>query len=268
MAQIYFGINNLEIPVGSTFEVGVFLDSEGESIAGAESTIYLPPNLELVDIRDGNSVVNLWLERPSWTEQGIRFSGITPSGFKGDHGELMILVVKAVTADEGTIDATQTKLLLNDGKGTPAEVSPAPLGFTTVAEGEVVDYQAPEDVDPPEDFTPLLVNEPQFGGWVVVFATQDKGSGVAYYELKEGWGSWHRATSPWLLNDQGLDKNIKVKAVDEAGNVRTASLEASQPQNWYEQPVFWGILLAVLVLAVVAVKTRRLWRRAKRSGQK
>jgi len=259
MAQIYFGLTNLTVPVGSTFEVGVFLDAQGESIAAVESLLTLTEGLKLVDIRDGNSVLKLWLERPRGGDTAISFSGITPGGFTGDRGELFTLVFEAEKLGEMRIEAQASKILLNDGQGTPAEIMPAPIGLTVVEEGEVPAYTTLEDIDPPEAFTPILVEQEQFGGWVVVFSAQDKGSGIAYYEVREGWFGWESAESPFLLKDQKLHSSISVKAVDEAGNERLANLEALNGEPWYLNGIFWSILAIVLVTAVALVTTRRLW---------
>lgn len=259
MAQIYFGLSNLSVPVGTTFEVGVFLDGQGQSIAAVESLLTMTDGLKLVDIRDGNSVLKLWLERPRDGDTAISFSGITPGGFTGDRGELLTLVFEAEEVGEMRIEAQESKILLNDGQGTSAEIVPAPIGLTVVAEGQIPVYTAPKDTDPPEIFTPILADQEQFGGWVVVFATQDKGSGLAYYEVREGLFGWERAESPYLLEDQKLHSTITVKAVDEAGNERLANLDALNAQPWYVNGIFWGILAIVLATAVALVTTRRLW---------
>jgi hypothetical protein len=178
----------------------------------------------------------------------------------------MTLVVKAVAEGQGAVEAMNSQLLLNDGQGTPDEVLLAPLGLSVVAEGEVTTYQEPVDLDPPETFTPLIAYDDDLGGWVVVFATQDKISGIAGYQVKEGWGFWHTASSPWVLHDQGRHSVIKVRALDRVGNVREVELAATNPQNFYETPIFWGILLAVLAVAAVIFQVRRLWRLKRRKS--
>ena len=259
MAQIYFGLPSLEQTVGSTFELGVFLDGQGQPIAAVESQLVLSDGLEIVDIRDGNSTLSLWLERPQAQGSTISFSGVIPGGFSGERGELFTVIVKATKVGEGNVASRNTQILLNDGQGTPAEVQPAPIAVSIIAEGEPTLYQEPVDIEKPEVFTPMLLEQPALGGWVVVFSAQDKGSGIDYYEVREGRGEWQRTASPWLLQDQDLHHAITVKAVDKSGNERLARLSAPEGALWYESLIFWGIIGGVLVALGVIVTMRRVW---------
>jgi hypothetical protein len=268
MAQIYFGIENLTVPVGDTFEVGVFLDSHSQSVAVVESLLTFTDGLRLVDIRDGNSVINLWLDRPHSSDTAVAFSGLVPGGYTGDRGELFTLVFQAQKIGEMRIESPQTSILLNDGKGTPAEVVPAPIGVTVVSEGETAAYTEPTDTDPPEDFTPLLIDPGQFGYWALAFATQDKGSGIDHYEVKEGWFGWQEATSPYTLAGQKLRGPIYVRAIDRAGNERLAKLPAAEPLLGGSGYLFWGILGLVLVVTVAIVATRKLWGKASKKRKR
>jgi hypothetical protein len=259
MAQIYFGLQNLAVPVGETFEVGVFLDGQGQSLAAIESELKIPSGLELLDIRSGNSVINLWLDKPAAVGSSLQFSGIIPGGFSGDRGELMTLVMTANSLGEQRLETGETKILLNDGAGTAAQVIPAPMAIMVVAEGEIEEYDQPLDLEPPEIFVPVIVDPAQFGEWTLVFLTQDKLSGVAYYEVKEGSGEWVRAESPYTLADQDLHSRIFVRAIDEAGNIREVKMNPSHPLPWHGSPLFWGILAGVLVAVALTLATRRVW---------
>lgn len=57
------------------------------------------------------------------------------------------------------------------------------------------------DHDPPEVFDLMITQIPDIAGdqYLLVFLTQDKGTGVAYYEIKEGTGGWQLAVSPHVL---------------------------------------------------------------------
>lgn len=57
------------------------------------------------------------------------------------------------------------------------------------------------------------------GKYFLVFATQDKGSGISHYEVCEGGKrKCAIAESPYLLQNQKLNQKIFVKAVDKNGN--------------------------------------------------
>lgn len=259
MAQIYFGLPGLTVPLNSTFEVGVFLDGQGQAIAALDTDIVLPNGLELVDIRDGNSIVSLWVERPLQTANSISFSGAIPGGFAGDRGELVILVVKATQPGDLKITTENTQILLNDGLGTEADILPGPIIVTAVSGAEVTPYVAPEDGDRPESFVPLIAQHGDLGGWVAIFSTQDKGSGLDHYEVREGRFGWSLASSPYLLSDQRLHHDIYIRAIDRAGNERIEKVEAPAGHLWYLSPIFWGILLIAIVATALMVRMRTLW---------
>src|SRR3989344_3611432 len=90
-AEVSFNAKTQEIKVNQLFEVGVFINTDEESINAFEGKITFPNDLVKVkEIRDWNSIVNFWIDRPHERhgaidkEQGeIVFSGITPGGFQG-----------------------------------------------------------------------------------------------------------------------------------------------------------------------------------------
>jgi len=63
------------------------------------------------------------------------------------------------------------------------------------------------------------LDTPTDGKYFLVFSTQDKGSGVDHYEVREGrFGGFSEVSSPYILKYQSLDKKIFVKAIDKFGN--------------------------------------------------
>jgi hypothetical protein len=102
----------------------------------------------------------------------------------------------------------------------------------------------------------------------LVFSTQDKGSGIDYYEVKEESqfllfrllpSKWHRAESPYLLRDQSLSSRIYVKAVDRAGNKQFAELLPKRLIHWYEDYSFWFIIVSGLGGIFYLFEKRGLW---------
>ncbi|HRH32321.1 MAG TPA: cohesin domain-containing protein [bacterium] len=259
MAQIYFSIPSGSISVGSTFEVGVFLDTQSQSIAAVESAITLPDGLKVVDIRDGNSLVNFWVARPEAGLGPISFSGVIPGGFVGERGELFTLVITAEQVGEMRIESFNDNILLNDGLGTRVAAVPGPIGFAVVAADEVLQFDAPTDVVSPELFAPVLFKQDATGEWYLAFAAQDKSSGIDHYEVREGWSRWVTAESPYRLQHQGLSGKVFVKAVDEAGNMRVVDVAGS---GSLLGPLGLGIcgILALFLMTILVVQTKkRLW---------
>ena len=125
-----------------------------------------------------------------------------------------------------------------------------------------------KDTVPPEIFEPKVVSDSNMfdGKYFLVFATQDKGSGIDHYQVLEKktanilgcdltlWQSgWITAENPYLLKDQSLGSSIQMKAVDKAGNERNETISAKNPINWYEIWWVWVAIAVVLTIFVLAV---------------
>lgn len=264
-----------EIRIGDKFEVGFFVNTEEEYINAIEGKIIFPEKLlELKEIKDGNSIINFWIERPrSDSAGGIIFSGITPGGFKSENGLIFTLVFEPKEKNKGRIEFLEIRALKNDGLGTPADVSTRPLEFE-IAEADLAPEESIEikarDYEPPESFAPEIArDEFMFGGkWFLVFAAQDKGLGIGRYEVKEQkrariWQKWETTESPYVLKDQELRSHIFIKAVDKAGNERIAVLPPRMPLFWYENYLIWGIIIASIAFIYLVYAIWRNLRRKK-----
>jgi hypothetical protein len=302
-AELFFKPRVQELGLGQEFAIDLMIDPQEQAINAVSANVIFPQNLlEVSAIQDGSSIITLWLERPHLKqgtidkeqgtrdkEQGARdkeqgeivFSGVIPGGFVGimkplnviEPGKILRIVFKAKSQGEGEILVKDAQVLLHDGLGTPAlvQLSNFRLLITDKGQGTRDKEQETRDITPPEEFTPEIANDPNIfeGKWFLVFATQDKGSGIDYYEVQEtrdkGQGrKWQRAESPYLLKDQKLKSYIYVKAVDRAGNERIVSLPPRYPLKWYEKWEIWGII--ILGIVIVYVVTRSVVTRSKRQG--
>ena len=257
------------------FLVDFFLDTKNvENINAMEGTLYYPSGLlELKEIRDGNSIINFWVERPKeYTTGQIRFSGITPGGYQGQKGFIFGMVFQAKTIGKGIIEMREQNILRNDGKGTAVPAQTNSFEFTVsqtnVSAPLIINQE--DDRDPPEEFALEIARDQNLfeNKWFVVFASQDKGSGIDYYKIREKKQStaknpeWIRAESPYVLQDQGLMSFIFVRAVDRMGNERVAELgPQSSPQ--YARYLVWSILGAMVAGYVLVKILWRKWRRKK-----
>ena len=118
-----------------------------------------------------------------------------------------------------------------------------------------------EDKELPENFNPTIEkNELIFDGkYFLVFATEDKISGIDHYEIREGeWGIFHRAESPYALRSQSLTKDIHIKAIDKAKNERLIILNAQYEPVWYQQYINYVIII-IVVLFVVVLSFKKKW---------
>jgi hypothetical protein len=280
-AKITIDSKNQEINTGDQFEVNIFLDTDEEYINAAEGKIAFPKDLlELKEIRDGNSIVNFWIERPRIeSENTIIFSGITPGGYIGDKGLIFSVIFQAKKEGEGTVEISDAKVLLNDGKGTEANLAISNLNFLISQQAPPSSISEIQDTDPPELFELVIAQDPNIfdGKWFLVFATQDKRSGIDHYEILEKgqrgsfqeliWKEkWQIAESPYLLKDQELKSYISVKAVDKSGNERIVTLAPQNPISWHENYLIWLIIILVTIIIIITgaiglyIRKKILWK--------
>lgn len=263
-AELSFEMLQDQVSVGHEFELILYLDTQKENINAIEGRISYPNNLEIQDIKDGNSVINLWIEKPRLKAGKIIFAGITPGGVITKRGKIFSIIFRAKNFGGAIVSVLDTRALLNDGSGAPARLKAASLKFNVLEQPTMsqISFIA-EDKDPPNPFQPQISSDPNIfeGKKFIVFVAQDKGSGVDHYEIKESWfGSWRKAESPHLLRDQQLKSYIYVRAVDKAGNVQTVTI-SPQAVVWYMNFRLWIIIIICCALAFFYFFCRsRRWR--------
>jgi uncharacterized membrane protein YhaH (DUF805 family) len=134
--------------VGSTFDVPIFLNTEGKSINALDVLLEFPPALlQLVSPSTGNSVVGIWTSQPRFNNQAgtVHLQGGIPGGITVSRGLLANLTFRVKAVGSAIVKfSPSSKVLLNDGKGTDdlRQVSngvyrlvlPPPLGPTVVSE--------------------------------------------------------------------------------------------------------------------------------------
>ena len=261
-AQINLETQRAGVSLLDQFTVNIVINSE-ESLNAIEGRLTYPTDLvELVDIIDGNSVINFWVEKPHLSGTNtISFSGITPGGFEGSGNKVLSVLFEAKRIGTASFTLSNISTLRNDGLGTAATSEVNSISLLIEKGDGVIVRETPPDLDPPEDFTPSIEKDPNVfdGQYFLVFSTQDKGSGIDHYEIREGsWGQFKIAESPYLLENQKLTKKIFIKAIDKAGNEKSGTIEAQTPLNWWEQ---YGLFAIILILILGILILRRLWLR-------
>jgi len=267
-AELYFDDRIAEIGIGQTAEIGVFIDTENQTINAIEGTVRVDPNFEVRAITLSNSFIPLWIEQPQITpNRTIKFSGIVPGGFTDSYGLLFSLVLEARIPGEAGVYISKPRVLAHDGLGSAVDVTTRSLlidiGLTNK---DIRSWNALDDTTPPENFFPEIVRDSSMfdNQWFVIFNTQDKESGIDYYEIQEtdyfdlnkltNSNDWQRAVSPYILSDQSRSSYVVIKAVDKNGNFRIVRV---QPQNheknytnkkylWYQLAI-WTILIVGFV---------------------
>lgn len=267
-AEIRVDGKNREVKAGEQFTATIFLNTE-ESINALEGQIAFPVDLlELVEIQSGNSIINFWIDKPKVESDKIFFSGIIPGGFIGKNGPILSMLFQARKPGDGSIAIRDIKVLKNDGAGSTAAAIPSDFQFSIVEKTSAVVSKKEKDRELPETFRPEVARDESLfdGKWFLVFATQDKASGVDHYEVKELrqriftlFQKWSWAESPYVLKDQELRSFTFVKAIDKAGNTRVVKLMPQNPLSWYENYENWIIIITVVLVVLLA--TKKLWRK-------
>jgi hypothetical protein len=259
-ANISLESKSPDLALDQEFLVNVSLNTGGEYLNAVGGKLVFPAEiLDVREVRDGNSAVNFWVEKPNVSQSGtILFSGITPGGLFGDKNFLFSVLFRVKVAGKGSIDFGDIKILKNDGNGTPADATISNFSFSISTTTSSATFAAPvvKDTEPPENFTPVIGQNPEmFGGkYFLVFATQDKISGMDHFEVKEGfWGKYEIAESPYVLKNRYVIGKIYVKAVDKSGNEREVSFSAAK---WYEHYILFAIIFMVIAAGFAFKKFR------------
>lgn len=260
--EIRLDTHKAEINSGEQFLVDVVIHSE-ESLNAVEGRLIFPTDKLLVkEIRDGNSAINFWVEKPHIETSGIiLFSGITPGGFSGANNIIFSVVFEAKNTGVTSLVLQDTKALLNNGLGTESTLLTHNAAVSIKPGDGNTRKEILTDTELPEDFSPTIESNPNIfaGKYFLVFASQDKISGIANYKVREGrWGWFDEALSPYFLRHQSLDRNIYIKAIDKAGNERTIVLNAQNEMPWYQQYTIFGIILIVIAFSLLL---KKLWSR-------
>ena len=250
-----FIIISLFIPIFAWAVTAVVEINTGmEEINAFEGILVLPENMHTNKIQTGNSIILFWITPPKQIENTITFAGITPGGFSGIYP--MFTVSGEFSAqDLERVRFESVNALKDDGSGTSAPVT---ITLSSV--------ELKNDTEPPEDFIPVIANDPNIfsGKWFVAFATQDKGTGINHYEIKENkkgifslFVKWHKEQSPYVLNDQQLESYVLVKAVDNAGNKQIMEIPPVNPLNFYENFLFWFIIILIVMFSIKNIIRRK-----------
>lgn len=265
-----------------SYQLDIHVNSEEEIINAVEGRVHVPEGLGVKEMRDGTSVVQYWVKRPSilsGCENGcdIFFSGIMPGGFSGSKGLVFSIIISPppeTSQINGQMTFHDVKVLLHDGLGTPTDVSTTNLTYavTTDPDASSPDAITP-DTTPPEPFSLSLLRDPELfaGQWFIIFTAVDRESGIDHYEIcehpregnhvKECLDQWLIAESPYQLKDQTLNGVVTVKATDRRGNVRVASIRLGLLSN-YEKYLKW-IILGIGGGLAIAMTRGKVWSKLK-----
>ncbi|MCK5591644.1 MAG: hypothetical protein KAI72_06790 [Candidatus Pacebacteria bacterium] len=269
-AELYLDADHSSMRVGDIIEVSLMLDAEEDVVNALEGSVSFSQNLIVRQIRYGNSLIQLWMQKPIQKGDSIVYAGIVPGGYSGEisphwkgnrPGKILSIVFEATKIGDGWVQVNRDSIvLLHDGIGTEASLIVRDMNIE-VTEGEGIGQKEVDwgDKVPPESFTPIVIRKPDnflTGKYYIVFDTQDKNSGVHHYEVKERGTDYIVAESPYLLKNQRFDQDVTVVAFDNAGNVRIEIVPAHLGLAWYDTILTRGILLSIVfsILLIISVR--------------
>ena len=300
-ATLYLNPNQTDIYPGDTVSLAVRLDTDdGECVNVIDGVVNYEPEILPVDISRGDSIVPIWVEDPQidTANQRITFAGGIPNGYCGriDGDPRLTNVVLEILFQAPTFSVgigerdgvaniefgEETKVLLNDGLGTPATLRTlnASMSVDKRPRNEPVDEwqgRVSDDNDTPRPFSITLTSDKSIynGQYFITFNTTDKQSGLDHYEVMEEpiddfylflWGGieapWKKARSPYLLEDQTLNSTIRVKAVDKAGNEYIAVYVPPEEMRGSTDRdlVRFGMFVAGMIIIIVSIGSVILYR--------
>ncbi|OGN27583.1 MAG: hypothetical protein A2941_01130 [Candidatus Yanofskybacteria bacterium RIFCSPLOWO2_01_FULL_49_17] len=252
-AELYFEPRPATYMVGDDFSLSLILDTEGQSVNAVDINILVPKLLRVKDISKDGSILQLWLNEPSFLSAAsgmtIHLAGGIPGGAITSKGTVAKINFEAAAIGEGNIAfLPESAILLNDGQGTKLdlkttggplfEVIPKPKTAEAVSSRpEKPDETQKERTDrkKPARFEILFGQDPRVfnGEKFISFFTTDEASGVSHYEVKLEKEPFKIARSPYLIKDISARSVIKVRAYDTEGNYRESVYPGLLKRFWW-----------------------------------
>ncbi len=109
--------------VGSTFDVNIFLNTEGKSVNTVSTVLFFPPDkLQLVSPTIGQSIITVWTAQPIFDNRTglVRLTGGMPGGINVQSGLITSLTFRVKQVGNSTLIkfSDESRVLANDGNGT------------------------------------------------------------------------------------------------------------------------------------------------------
>ncbi|MCX6757305.1 MAG: cohesin domain-containing protein [Candidatus Nomurabacteria bacterium] len=122
---------------GSTFQVPILVNTKNRSINGIEIRINFDKNkLSIVNPTGGTSIIGVWVEPPGFdnTRGTASYVGVIPNGIITESGLIGTITFKAKVSGKAVVSiASNSKILLNDGLGTSAQLDTVRAEYNILA---------------------------------------------------------------------------------------------------------------------------------------
>lgn len=148
-ASIYLTPAQAQVATGETVKIKVMVNTQGVAINTVGGVVRFDSSgLEIVSINKLNSILNIWIEEPFFSNPNgtVSFNGgVTTPGYTGGAGEVFSFTVKAKKVGVNTLHFDDVVILKNDGVGTDALSSE---GSATITVGQTVPVKQPVADEP------------------------------------------------------------------------------------------------------------------------
>lgn len=121
-ATLGFSPSSGTYKAGETFSVSVVVNTENKSINAVSANIIFPTSLlRVVSVSKSDSVINYWVQEPSFsnTNGTINLEGVIVNpGFTGSSGKVLRITFEAKSSGVSDVKYEISSVLANDGLGT------------------------------------------------------------------------------------------------------------------------------------------------------
>lgn len=151
-ASLYMTPSSAQPAVGDTVTLRVYVNTQSVSVNTVEGVVKFDPSLlQVVSVNKSNSIVNIWIEEPSFSNSAgtISFNGgMTPPGYTGSSGEIFSITAKMKKEGSTALSLSGISVRKSDGSGADVASSANANGTsltskTKVAVEPVVEVKKP-----------------------------------------------------------------------------------------------------------------------------
>lgn len=246
-----------EIRANDVAILDFYINTDGKEINVIDGTIKILGEYEIKNLNTAGSVFSLWPTKPVYSQQKISFIGGTPSGVTGSKLKVFSIAIQPLNSQEINFSSENISVFLNDGAGTRVVLEKINKNIEVLASnGESkngLDRIISEDKIVPEDFEIIIGKEKNLfdGKYFASFYTVDNQSGINRYEVLEEGYDWIVSENTYVLRSQNINGEISVRAIDNAGNVRTVENKTKDPvSNKEGRSELYAVLSATTLLII------------------
>lgn len=121
-ASLYFSPASGSYNIDQTLTVSVYVSSRDQAINAVSGVISFPQDkLQVVSLSKTESVINLWIQEPSFSNSNgvINFEGVILNpGYQGPGGKIISIQFRTNQIGQVNLNIAEASVLANDGLGT------------------------------------------------------------------------------------------------------------------------------------------------------